>query len=35
MIYILAGSEQAGERFYHATQIGMQFKTYELLVLEF
>ena len=32
MIRVLDGTEQDGARFHHATQNGMQFKTYELFI---
>lgn len=35
MIHILGRSEQEDTRFHHATQIGVQLKTYELFILEF
>ena len=32
MIHVLSRTEQEGMRFHHATQNGMQFKTYELFI---
>lgn len=34
MIHVLGREEQAGTRFHHASQIGTQFKTYDLFILE-
>ena len=35
MIHVIGGREQVGVRFHPATQNGVQFKTYEILFLEF